>query len=208
MHTDARGGSGPLTPVSDGERLPLEKYSPWAVHNNRLEQHPLQRRRSSATAVNAHIHPSPAEVEILLKTYWTSIHPVSHQSLSKDRQLTHNNFKFQHWPILYKPFFDAISIFHIYDSVPLALLYAIYCLSSRLTPTPELNAQVAETYRRQAEEELTAEGAFRSDINSCTTLFLLSLYYQGEGNQRQAWVTCGTYSSFLKWSSRKIRRRH
>lgn len=30
-----------------------------------------------------------------------------------------------------------------------------------------------------------------SAVNTCTALFLLSLYYHGEGNQRQAWVHCG-----------------
>ena len=29
-------------------------------------------------------------------------------------------------------------------------------------------------------------------VNTCTALFLLSLYYHGEGNQRQAWVHSGT----------------
>ncbi|EJD03028.1 uncharacterized protein FOMMEDRAFT_168112 [Fomitiporia mediterranea MF3/22] len=164
MHT----GGGPLTPVSDNERISMEKYSPWALRDH-VERHPLVRRKSTATTYIP--QPSPEDIEILLKTYWASIHP--------------------HWPILYKPAFDAVSIFKIYEEVPLALLYAMYALSARLTPTPALGVPIAETFRKVAEDELQSDGAFRSDINTCTALFLLSLYNHGEGNQRQAWVHCG-----------------
>ncbi|KAL5528387.1 hypothetical protein ACEPAF_7523 [Sanghuangporus sanghuang] len=164
MHT----GGGPLTPVSDNERITMEKYSPWALRDH-VERHPLVRRKPNRETYIP--HPSPEDIEILLKTYWASIHP--------------------HWPILYKPAFDAVSIFRIYDEVPLALLYAMYALAARLSPTPVLGVTIAETFRRVAEDELQSEGAFRSDINTCTALFLLSLYYHGEGNQRQAWVHSG-----------------
>lgn len=75
----------------------------------------------------------------------------------------------QHWPILYKPAFDAVSIFRIYEEVPLALLYAMYALSARLAPTPGLGAAIAESFRHVAEEELQTEGAFRSDSKSSFT---------------------------------------
>ncbi|KAH8119301.1 fungal-specific transcription factor domain-containing protein [Phellopilus nigrolimitatus] len=164
MHT----GTSPLSPISDSERPGVEKYNPWALRNDRLERHSLIRRRS-ATSANA-TQPSPAEVEHLLKIYWSSIHP--------------------HWPILYKPAFDAVSIFSIYEEVPLALLYALFSLSARLASTTVLDAQMAEVFRSTAEEKLLSEGVFRSNIDTCTALFLLSLYYHGEGNQRQAWVHC------------------
>ena len=31
----------------------------------------------------------------------------------------------------------------------------------------------------------------RAPVNTCTALFLLSLYYHGEGKQRQAWIRSG-----------------
>lgn len=70
MHT----GGGPLTPVSDNERLPMERYSPWALRDH-VERHPLVRRKST-TAIYIP-QPSPEDIEILLKTYWSAIHPVS-----------------------------------------------------------------------------------------------------------------------------------
>lgn len=108
--------------------------------------------------------------------------------------------------MLYKPSFDDISIFKISEEVPLALLYAMYALAARLVPPDTLNIP-PETFLRVAEEELRSEGPFRSDsmcfyiiifhcthhaiVNTCTALFLLSLYYHGEGDQKQAWVHCG-----------------
>lgn len=74
--------------------------------------------------------------------------------------------------------------------MPHSLLYAIYALAARLVPE-RLSDQAAEAYRRIAEAELQAEGPFKSHINKCEALFLLSLYYHGEGNQRQAWVLSG-----------------
>lgn len=70
MHTGS-----PLTPVSDSERLPLEKYNPWALrHDERVERHPLRRRHHTTPT---HLpQPDPVQIEVLLKTYWTAIHPV------------------------------------------------------------------------------------------------------------------------------------
>lgn len=59
-----------------------------------------------------------------------------------------------------------MSIFRIYEEVPLALLYAMYALSARLAPTPGLGAAIAESFRHVAEDELQTEGAFRSDSKS------------------------------------------
>lgn len=67
----------PLTPISDTEHLPVEKYSPWALMRtgDRLDRRPL--RRYSQNNNNVYIpHPQPREIEILLKTYWSAIHPV------------------------------------------------------------------------------------------------------------------------------------
>lgn len=206
MHTGTQSSAGPLTPVSDGERLSMDRFSPWAGRDNRVEHHPLIRRKASLE--NYIPHPSPADVEVLLKTYWSSIHPVKSLQLHYFAPPAHTIFIvliivlhwysfncdencLQHWPILYKPTFDAISLFRINSEVPLALLYAMYCLSARLAPTATLNAEAAELFRHVAENELQSEGAFKSDITTCTTLFLLSLYYHGEGDQRQAWVHCG-----------------
>lgn len=69
MHTSG----GPLTPVSDNERITMEKYSPWALRDH-VERHPLVRRRSNTETYIP--QPSPEDIEILLKTYWASIHPV------------------------------------------------------------------------------------------------------------------------------------
>lgn len=71
MHTGS-----PLTPVSDNERLPMEKYSPWALRNDdRVDRHPFRRRPHANTSY--YPQPSPVEIEVLLKTYWTAIHPVT-----------------------------------------------------------------------------------------------------------------------------------
>lgn len=78
MHT----GAGPLTPVSDSDRIPLEKYSPWALRDS-LERHPLVRRKPAATTYIP--QPSPEDIEILLKTYWSSIHPVMNPVLNLAR---------------------------------------------------------------------------------------------------------------------------
>lgn len=107
-------------------------------------------------------------------------------------------FYSQHWPILFKPFFDSLSIFNLAKHVPRALLFAVYALAARLVPSDgsphaaDNAALVSMAYFRIAHEEVLKDGLC-SDINTCTTLFLLSLHYHGEGNQRQAWVLCGAH---------------
>lgn len=75
---------GPLTPVSDNERM-IEKFTPWAFKDDGTDRVPSARHR--------HIYqPPPEDVEILLRTYWTSIHPVcylSTTSITKCSYYTH-----------------------------------------------------------------------------------------------------------------------
>jgi hypothetical protein len=70
----------PLTPVSDSERLAMQKYSPWPRGENFAEG--AQRQHQERRNEDEFSDPAPADVEILLKTYWTSIHPVSCPSLA------------------------------------------------------------------------------------------------------------------------------
>lgn len=66
------GGAGPLTPVSDSDRLG-EKYSPWAFRDEGSDRvEPVDRSKKIMP-----YRPPPEDTEILLKTYWSSIHPVS-----------------------------------------------------------------------------------------------------------------------------------
>lgn len=51
--------------------------------------------------------------------------------------------------------------------MPVALLYAMYSLSARLNPTPTLGIASAEHFRTIAEQELQADGMYRSDSRSC-----------------------------------------
>lgn len=48
----------------------------------------------------------------------------------------------------------------------MALLYAMYSLSARLNPTPSLGVAYAERFRTIAEQELQADGMYRSDSKS------------------------------------------
>lgn len=84
--------------------------------------------------------------------------------------------------------------------VPRGLLFAIYALAARLAPNEGTSVEVEKAaftsmaYFHVAQDEVL-QGRLQSDLNTCMTLFLLSLHYHGEGNQRQAWVLCGVYSS-------------
>ena len=66
------GGGVPISPVSDNERV-MEKYSPWAFRDEGSDRLPTHTR----SQISPLYRPPPKDVEILLKTYWTSIHPVS-----------------------------------------------------------------------------------------------------------------------------------
>lgn len=64
---------GPLTPVSDNDRAPMKKYSPWGfTEEHSDDKAPVARSQNSLL-----YKPPPKDIEILLKTYWSSIHPVS-----------------------------------------------------------------------------------------------------------------------------------
>ena len=61
----------PISPISDNERT-VEKYSPWAFRDEGADRGPIMAR----SPVRPLYQPTPKDVELLLKTYWTSIHPV------------------------------------------------------------------------------------------------------------------------------------
>ena len=69
----------------------------------------------------------------------------------------------KHWPILYKPILESVSIFNVSDEVHAGLLYSMYALAARLNPSPTLGYEAAERFRRIAEDEVQSEGNYRSD---------------------------------------------
>ena len=91
--------------------------------------------------------------------------------------------------------FDNISLFRIAEEIPRSLLYAIYALASHLTPLASVDPNISDHFFEVALDAVLAD-KLRSDIDTCTALFLMSLHYHGQGNQRQAWVVCG--KSFVK----------
>lgn len=66
-------GASPLSPASDNERLPMEKYNPWALRDVAERSTQVYHRPVRAHQIT---HPNPQDTEALLKTYWGSIHPV------------------------------------------------------------------------------------------------------------------------------------
>lgn len=67
--------SGSPTTSDPLDLSPTEsKYSPWAVSDNVKSFN--ERCRGAPVQTHRMRGPAPAEIELLLKTYWTSIHPV------------------------------------------------------------------------------------------------------------------------------------
>ena len=69
MHT----GTSSLSPVSEDERLAMEKFSPWALRDAAEGTSRIHRKPASSSTIT---HPNPQDTEALLKIYWSSIHPV------------------------------------------------------------------------------------------------------------------------------------
>lgn len=74
----------PMTPVSDSERLAMAKYCPWP--RGELGSDGMRRQSYSDHLAS---DPMPAQVEVLMKTYWSSIHPVGVDFPERLSEMTH-----------------------------------------------------------------------------------------------------------------------